>query len=108
MLVGCVQIASTMNVVAFALALFIVTDHSSGTSPVDVSQSELPTLTVGTAGAQGPPGPVNLIYAESGVTALPASSRVTQVAVCNRSPLRRCRRSRRNFRDLPERSSAVL
>jgi len=36
----------------------------------------------GPAGAQGPPGPVNLIYAESAVTALPASSRVTQVAVC--------------------------
>jgi Collagen triple helix repeat (20 copies) len=36
----------------------------------------------GADGTQGPPGPVNLSYAESVVTALPANSRVTQVAVC--------------------------
>jgi len=63
MLVGCVQIASTMNVVAFALALFIVTDHSSGTSPVDVSQSELPTLTVVSVDAVKLPPPVTTVPA---------------------------------------------
>ena len=41
-----------------------------------------PAGPAGTAGAQGPAGPVNLTYAESALTALPASSRVTQVAVC--------------------------
>jgi hypothetical protein len=41
-----------------------------------------PAGSAGTAGAQGPPGPVNLTFAESDVTALPAMSRVTQVAVC--------------------------
>jgi hypothetical protein len=41
-----------------------------------------PAGPAGPAGAQGPAGPVNLTYAESALTALPANSRVTQVAVC--------------------------
>lgn len=41
-----------------------------------------PAGPTGTAGTQGPPGPVNLTYAESALTALPANSQVTQVAVC--------------------------
>lgn len=41
-----------------------------------------PAGPAGAGGPQGPAGPVNLTYAESALTALPANSRVTQVAVC--------------------------
>jgi len=63
MLVGCVQIASTTKVVAFTLALFMLTDHSSGEAPVDESQSELLMLTVVSIDGVTAPPPVTTMPA---------------------------------------------
>src|SRR5919198_511324 len=75
MFVGCVQIASTTKLWSLlGSALFIVTDHSSGTVPV-VSQSENLTLTPVGGAAMSPgvtPPPITTI--PCGQTATPVAS----------------------------------
>jgi hypothetical protein len=52
------------------------------TGPTGPAGPAGPAGAAGAAGSPRPPGPVNVTYAKSGLTALPANSQVKQVAVC--------------------------